>query len=106
VQAGDSWSDRGAEAAWGRVAGEADPRGTQAGERYQAGCTAHPRLSWPLPLFSDRLLAVRDRIPAVLRECGSGRELRDKGLAEDVEFCACLDRCDVAPLLREGAFRG
>ena len=46
----------------------------------------------------------KDRIRELLGECGSGRELREKGLEADVEFAAQLDLYRVAPKLIQGAF--
>jgi 2-phosphosulfolactate phosphatase len=43
-------------------------------------------------------------IRATLQECMSGRELIERGFAEDVELAAELDVCDVVPVLREQAF--
>jgi 2-phosphosulfolactate phosphatase len=44
--------------------------------------------------------AMRDQIAAVLWECESGRELRAKGLGEDVRDAAELNSYDTAPVLR------
>lgn len=49
--------------------------------------------------------ASRNNIRGLLWECASGRELREKGLSEDVDRCSALDVLGVAPVLREGCFR-
>jgi 2-phosphosulfolactate phosphatase len=43
-------------------------------------------------------------VEALIWECSSGRELRDKGLEDDVRFCARLDAYAVVPVLLGGAF--
>ena len=43
---------------------------------------------------------ARDRLETLLRECGSGQELLDKGLVEDVAFAARLDLYDTVPVMR------
>jgi 2-phosphosulfolactate phosphatase len=48
--------------------------------------------------------ASRPNIEQILWECGSGRELRERGQAADVEFCARLDSSSSVPLLRDGGF--
>jgi 2-phosphosulfolactate phosphatase len=45
---------------------------------------------------------LRAELPAILKECGSGRELQELGFAEDVSFAAELDRFDVVPVLSDG----
>lgn len=47
---------------------------------------------------------VASDLEAVVRECGSGRELRQKGRDDDVRFCAQLNRSDAVPVLRGGRF--
>jgi 2-phosphosulfolactate phosphatase len=41
----------------------------------------------------------RHRMAELIWDCGSGRELRERGLAEDVRHCSQLDRYDVVPAL-------
>lgn len=43
-------------------------------------------------------------IERILWECGSGRELRERGQAEDVEYCARVDITDAVPIMRDGGF--
>ncbi len=47
---------------------------------------------------------VSDRLEALLRECGSGQELRSRGLEADVVFAAQWNRYWVVPKLENGAF--
>lgn len=49
-------------------------------------------------------LSCRDRLATLLWECGSGRELREYGFAEDVRHCARLDAYDVVPWLNRDHF--
>jgi 2-phosphosulfolactate phosphatase len=48
-------------------------------------------------------LAARD-LDATLRGCASGRELLERGWANDLPFAAALDVDPVAPLLRDAAY--
>jgi 2-phosphosulfolactate phosphatase len=48
--------------------------------------------------------AASDRLPDWLRSCSSGRELVERGFAEDVLMAAELDVDAVAPELIEGKF--
>jgi len=48
----------------------------------------------------------RGELPAVLRRCGSGRELVERGFAEDVELAAGHDVSSNVPILLDRAFRG
>jgi 2-phosphosulfolactate phosphatase len=43
-------------------------------------------------------------VPAAIRGCVSGRELIERGYAEDVEIAAQIGVSDVVPVLRQGAF--
>lgn len=47
----------------------------------------------------------RDRIADLIWDCGSGRELREKGFAEDVRHCARLDMYQEVPILDRNHFR-
>jgi 2-phosphosulfolactate phosphatase len=47
-------------------------------------------------------VASRGDIEALLMDCGSGRELRAKGLEEDVRHAAQHDLYDAVPMLRDG----
>jgi len=49
-------------------------------------------------------LGVRDRIPEVLRDCASGRELVERGYAADVAMAAALDASEQVPILTDGWF--
>jgi 2-phosphosulfolactate phosphatase len=48
--------------------------------------------------------ACRSSLAALLRDCGSGRELRERGFPGDVEHAAQLDLYDTVPVLRDGRF--
>lgn len=48
--------------------------------------------------------SVRDDLAGALSECGSGRELVERGFAEDVEMAAKYAISDAAPTLRNGEF--
>ena len=48
--------------------------------------------------------AARSRLPETMRACVSGRELIDWGFEDDVAVAAELNRDDVAPRLRDGAY--
>ncbi|MHB8961088.1 MAG: hypothetical protein ACYDAN_15870 [Candidatus Limnocylindrales bacterium] len=47
---------------------------------------------------------LRPDIARVLEDCASGRELLDRGFANDVELAAELDATGLVPVLRDGAF--
>jgi 2-phosphosulfolactate phosphatase len=49
-------------------------------------------------------VGCRDPFAEVIWDCGSGRELRERGLEEDVRFAARLDVMDVVAMLRSGRF--
>lgn len=49
--------------------------------------------------------ASRNKIRGLLWECASGRELREKGLSDDVDRCSALDVIGTAPVLHDGCFR-
>lgn len=48
--------------------------------------------------------ACRPNLEQILWECSSGRELRERGQSEDVEYCARVDASSAVPILRDGAF--
>jgi len=48
--------------------------------------------------------SVAGRLQDVLRECSSGRELRERGFEDDVVLAAELDVDDHAAVLRDGAY--
>jgi 2-phosphosulfolactate phosphatase len=59
----------------------------------------------PEALVCERAYAAsRDDLLELLMGCGSGRELREKGLEADVRDAARVDVFDVAPVMRDGAF--
>jgi len=43
--------------------------------------------------------AARGDLDAVIADCGSGRELRERGMGADLAWAAALDESDLAPLL-------
>lgn len=45
------------------------------------------------------------RLPEILSDCASGRELREKGWAADVGYAARLNASSTVPVLTDGAFR-
>lgn len=47
---------------------------------------------------------AKSRIAELVWDCGSGRELREKGYADDVNHCARLDRYAAVPRLHEERF--
>jgi 2-phosphosulfolactate phosphatase len=44
-------------------------------------------------------------LPEVLAQCTPGRELADRGLAEDLAAASVLDISTAVPVLRDGVFR-
>lgn len=44
------------------------------------------------------------RIQELIWDCGSGRELRERGYEEDVRFCSRLNVSDIVPILKDGRF--
>ena len=55
-------------------------------------------------LCEGAFVHARSELEALLLECDSGRELRERGFVEDVERAARLDVYDAAPVLRDGCF--
>jgi 2-phosphosulfolactate phosphatase len=49
--------------------------------------------------------AARAGVPDMIRGCASGRELIERGWAEDVDLAVELDSSESAPFLSGGAFR-
>ncbi len=47
----------------------------------------------------------RKRLATTLRECASGRELRERSRWQDVELAAALNASECAPQLQDGAYR-
>ena len=56
------------------------------------------------PITRARGQAARSRLPETMRACVSGNELIDWGYEDDVAVAAELNRDDVAPRLRDGAY--
>ncbi len=48
--------------------------------------------------------AAADRLPQILRDCGSGVELRRRGYPKDVDYAAGLNSIGAVPLLRDGIY--
>lgn len=48
--------------------------------------------------------SARPHLASLLRDCESGRELRDRGFAEDVEVAIELNVSATAPILVNGAY--
>jgi 2-phosphosulfolactate phosphatase len=48
--------------------------------------------------------ALRGNLPATLDACSSGRQLRERGYAQDVAISADLNVSTAVPILREHAF--
>lgn len=48
---------------------------------------------------------MQNRLPSMLRECASGRELIGRNRLQDVDLAAAFNVSDCAPLLQDGAFR-
>ena len=55
-------------------------------------------------LAVEGYLAVEPRLPELLRDCRSGRELIGRGFAEDVEVALEFNGSAVVPVLRDGAY--
>jgi 2-phosphosulfolactate phosphatase len=49
-------------------------------------------------------VAMEGQLHAILRDCVSGRELIDRGFAQDVEVALERDASKVAPILRDGIY--
>jgi 2-phosphosulfolactate phosphatase len=46
----------------------------------------------------------KDKLKDLIWECGSGRELRERGFAEDVMYCSRLNDCQTVPILNKDHF--
>lgn len=53
---------------------------------------------------ADLFTATRPALAATLRSCVGGRELTERGFADDVEVAGALDASAVVPVLRQGRF--
>lgn len=49
--------------------------------------------------------ATADRVPGLVRQCASGRELDERGWTADLDYACQLDVSAVAPVLTDGGFR-
>lgn len=61
-------------------------------------------LSGEAELAASAFAAVADRVPALLADSVSGRELVEAGLPADVELAGAVDSSTVAPVLVDGIF--
>ncbi|MGO1049505.1 2-phosphosulfolactate phosphatase [Crossiella sp. CA198] len=55
-------------------------------------------------LAATAFAAVANRVPELLADCVSGRELTEAGLSADVELAGAVDSSTVAPVLVDGIF--
>ena len=93
-----------------------------AGERWRADGSLRPayedwlgagaiisqlggRLSVEARAAQAAFLDARGELDHLLRACGSAKEHREQGLAENVVLAAALNVSDCVPLLMEGAYR-
>jgi 2-phosphosulfolactate phosphatase len=53
---------------------------------------------------ADAFASARDDLPAILRASISGRELTDRGFADDIALAAELDASDLVPILESDRF--
>jgi 2-phosphosulfolactate phosphatase len=112
IAAGERWPDGSLRPAvedlWGAGAVIAALAELLAVDPAAGGCAAGPAGLVPLSPESESAVAafdaVRDRLPAAMAACGSGRELADKGFAEDVAMAAELDASSCVPLLSADRF--
>jgi 2-phosphosulfolactate phosphatase len=47
---------------------------------------------------------VQHRLVNLMQHCGSGKELIDRGFAQDIELAAALNVSDCVPTLIDGAY--
>jgi 2-phosphosulfolactate phosphatase len=65
---------------------------------------AAPDAGWELNDGALAALALAERyadLEALFGECYAGRQITDAGLAEDLSFCAQVDRHDLVPILHD-----
>jgi 2-phosphosulfolactate phosphatase len=65
---------------------------------------AYLEAAWQSPearVCAGAFVQARPDLSALLWECGSGRELREKGYAEDVRHAAQLNRYDIVPVMQD-----
>jgi 2-phosphosulfolactate phosphatase len=46
----------------------------------------------------------KDRLERLIWDCGSGRELRERGYGEDVKYCSQLNVTGIVPVMKDGRF--
>jgi 2-phosphosulfolactate phosphatase len=68
-------------------------------------CGLGDRLSPEARAARNAFAASRDDLAAILEECASGRELRERGFLSDVALATLLDASDAVPVLESGVFR-
>jgi len=60
----------------------------------------------PEAMLAERAFtSLEGKVASTLRACSSGRELIERGFAEDVELAAQVNVSDCAPILVDGAYR-
>ncbi|MBI1923015.1 2-phosphosulfolactate phosphatase [Candidatus Poribacteria bacterium] len=100
IACGEHWVDVRGEENWLRPAIE-DYLGAGAILSYLTARDLSPEAEVCRAAF----LGSRERLGTLIWECGSGRELRERGFEADVRYAARLDVCEVIPLLVDGAFK-
>jgi 2-phosphosulfolactate phosphatase len=58
----------------------------------------------PEAIICEAAFAAADRLPKLLRDCDSGRELMDRGYPGDVEHAARLNTYTSVPVMRDGLY--
>ncbi|MDR7072996.1 2-phosphosulfolactate phosphatase [Fictibacillus barbaricus] len=48
--------------------------------------------------------AVKNDLAALIKDCGSGRELEERGFSEDVSFCSQYNTSSIVPILSNNQF--
>lgn len=49
--------------------------------------------------------SAKSNMKELIKDCGSGRELRERGYGSDVDYCLQIDQSKAVPILRENHFR-
>ncbi len=94
IAAGEGWMDGGLRPCFEDLVGAGAAIAGLAGRKSPEACAAEAAFR-----------AARSELGALLRLCGSGKELIERGFPEDVEMAAELDASGHAPRLMDGAFR-